>query len=426
MKKIDCQEIFFKNVKIKPVEKRIAKNGLYLVLGQVIGRTVGFIYFIFLARSLTVENFGIYAWVMGFVYNFLPVADFGIERYILKHLPRHLEKAPEYFRDLLGLKLVLAGVTFFLTVILGLIMSLEGEKLTSLFVFSLIFLPNNIFHLIASFQNAREEVITGIGGNLFFSILGALLGICAVWFGLGVTWLFVTYLIALLITVLGIMIRAKKVGLPLKPRLKKETIGLVWQECRFFAVLVIMSNFYLRIPLITIGQTMGNYWSGIYGSVSKFLEAGMLIPQAVSLAIAPTFSRLLINDKGKLKKIYYQVGLGMVALSLLPLIVFTFAGPWFINLTYGARYLPAVPALKILALSLPLFFFNFLAANIIENSQKVKKFVPWAIGHFLLVFLLAIIMSQKWGIIGGAGSLLVGEILRTALTQKFIGKILKK
>ncbi|MDD3532274.1 MAG: oligosaccharide flippase family protein [Candidatus Shapirobacteria bacterium] len=407
------------------MEKRIAKNGLYLILSQVAGRTIGFAYFIFLARSLTVENFGIYAWVLGFVYNFLPVADLGIERYILKNLPRHPDRSGEYFRDLLGLKIALAGITFLLTIALGLVLGLSGEKLVSLLIFSLIFLPNNIIHLTASFQNAREEVITGIAANLFFSTLGALMGAGAVFLGLGVTWLFITYFAALLITALGVIVRAQELDLPLKPRFSPKTIRLVWRECRFFAILVIMGNFYLRIPLITIGQTMGDYWAGIYGSVSKFLEAGILIPQAVSLAVAPTFSRLLIQNKNQLKKIYRQISLGVVLLSLLPLMIFLLAGEFFINLVYGGRYLPAVPALKILGLVLPLLFFNFLAANIIENSKKVKGFTPWAIGHFVLVFLLAIILPGRWGIAGGAASLLIGEIIRLGLNQNFINKILK-
>lgn len=406
------------------MEKRIAKNGLFLVFGQVVGRTIGFAYFIFLARSLTVENFGIYAWVLGFVYNFLPVADLGIERYILKNLPRHLDKAGEYFRDLLGLKIALAGLTFLLTVCLGLTLGLSGEKLISLVIFSLTFLPSNIIHLISSFQNAKEEVGTGIVANLFFSALGALMGAGAVVLGLSVTWLFVSYLAAQAITTLGIIIRAKKLGLPLAPRFNKKTISLVWQECRFFAVLVIMGNFYLRIPLVTIGQTMGDYWAGIYGSVSKFLEAGVLIPQAISLAVAPTFSRLLIQDKKQLKKIYRQISLGVVLLSLVPLVIFLLGGDFFINLVYGERYLPAVPALKILGLVFPWLFFNFLAANIIENSKKVKKFVPWAVGHFVFVFLLAIALSFRFGILGGAVSLLIGEIVRLILNQRFVNKIL--
>jgi O-antigen/teichoic acid export membrane protein len=408
------------------MDKRIAKNSFYLVLSQIAARTIGFIYFIFLARSLTVENFGIYAWVLGFVYNFLPVADFGIERYILKNLPRHLDQAKDYFRSLLGLKLVLGGLTLVLVISLGLIIGLSEEKLISLLIFSTVFLPYNIFHLIISFQNAREEVITGAIGNLLFSLLGALLGAGVIFLKLGVAWLFVAYLLSLFINVLGLTVRAQKVGLSLKPRLKKETIKKVWQECRFFAVLVIMSNFYLRIPLIAIGRIMGDYWSGIYGSVSKFLEAGILIPQAISLAVAPTFSRLLIQNKDKLKKLYYKTGLGVVGLSLVPLALFLLAGNWFINLIYGERYLPAIPALKILALSLPLFFFNYLAANVIENSKEVKKFIPWAASHFLLVFLLAIILPGKWGIIGGAASLLIGEIVRLILNQKFINNILGK
>jgi len=406
------------------MEKKIARNGFYLIVSQVIGRTIGFAYFIFLARSLTVENFGIYVWVLGFVYNFLPVADLGIERYILKNLPRHLDQVEDYFRDLLGLKIALAVITFLLTIALGLILGLTGEKLVSLLIFSLTFLPSNIIHLVTSFQNAREEVGTGIAANLFFSALGALIGIGAVLLGFGVAWLFIAYLAAQAITTLGILIRAQKLNLPLKPRFSKKAVRLVWQECRFFAILVILGNFYLRIPLITIGQTRGDYWAGIYGSVSKFLEAGVLIPQAVSLAVAPTFSRLLIQNKKKLTKIYYQISLGVVGLSLFPLIIFFFWGNPFISLVYGDRYLPAVPALKILGLVLPLLFFNFLAANIIENSTKVKKFTPWAIGHFVLIFLLAVVFSSRWGVTGAAASLLVGEGLRLVLNQRFINKIL--
>jgi len=408
------------------MEKKIAKNGFYLLLGQVISRLIGFFYFIFLARILSVENFGIYAWVLGFVYNFLPVADFGIERYILKNLPRHLDKAEDYFRHLLGLKTILAFLTSFLVITLGFLMGLSGEKLISLIVFSLLFFPQNIFHLIISFQNAREEVLSGVWANIFFSLLGAVLGIAAVRRGLGVTWLFVSYLAALLVMVLGLLIRAKKLNLPLKPKFEKKTALLVWKECRFFALLVIMGNFYLRIPLITIGQSMGDYWAGIYGSISKFLEAGVLIPQAISLALAPTFSRLLLTDKKKLGKIYLRAGALVIALGLIPLVFFLFGGNFFINLVYGERYLPAAPSLKILGLIFPLLFFNYLAANIIENSSRVKQFLPWAVGHFIFVFLLAIILSQKFGILGGAASLLLGEILRFFLNQKFVVSILAK
>jgi uncharacterized protein YneF (UPF0154 family) len=39
---------------------------------------------------------------------------------------------------------------------------------------------------------------------------------------------------------------------------------------------------------------------------------------------------------------------------------------------------------------------------------------------------LAIILSQKFGILGGAASLLLGEILRFFLNQRFVVSILAK
>ncbi len=128
----------------------------------------------------------------------------------------------------------------------------------------------------------------------------------------------------------------------------------------------------------------------------------------------------------KVGKIYLRAGALVIALGLIPLVFFLFGGNFFINLVYGERYLPAAPSLKILGLIFPLLFFNYLAANIIENSSRVKQFLPWAAGHFIFVFLLAIILSQKFGILGGAASLLLGEILRFFLNQKFVVSILAK
>ena len=81
------------------MSQKIVKNSLVLVIGQLISRAIGFLYFIFLARILGVAHFGIYAWVLGFVYNFLPVADFGLERYILKYIPRNRNKTNFYLKE---------------------------------------------------------------------------------------------------------------------------------------------------------------------------------------------------------------------------------------------------------------------------------------------------------------------------------------
>ena len=66
--------------------KKVIKNSLWLTVSQIAGRVIGFLYFLFLARYFSVENFGILSWVLGFGYNFYPLADLGIQNYVLKHL----------------------------------------------------------------------------------------------------------------------------------------------------------------------------------------------------------------------------------------------------------------------------------------------------------------------------------------------------
>ena len=414
----------FVNVIINLMNKKIVKNSVLLVGGQIVGRTIGFLYFIFLARQLSVENFGIYAWVLGFIYNFLPIADFGLQRYTLKHIPRQPQKTNYYFRHLLTFKVILGVFTTILAICSGLLLGLKGTKLISLLIFSSVFLLHNIFHIIVFFQNAQERVLTGIVANIAFSSLGAILGVLAIQLKLSVVWLFIAYLSALSIAVLGLIIKAKKVNLPFKLAFDIDFTKKVFSECWVFAVLVIMANFYLRIPLMITGWLLGDYWSGIYGSVSKFIEAGVLIPQAILIAAAPTFSRLLITNKKKLKKIYAKLNLTVFLLALPVAFIFNFSGKIFIGLVYGEKYFSAVPTLRILGLLMPILFINWLAGNIIENSTRLKKFIPWAAGKFLFVFILSLILIKQMGIIGGGWALLAGEFLGLMINLVFVGKIL--
>ncbi len=413
------------NVIIKSM-KKLVQNSALLVIGQVINRAIGFFYFIFLARTLSVKNFGIYAWVLGFMYNLLPLADFGLHRYVLKHVPRKKRHVKEYFRKLLGLKLALAVVTVIICAGTGFLLGIEGNKLLSLLVCSLVFLPHNFLHLVTAFQNAQETVVPGIIANFIFSSLAALLGFFVTQQQLSVPWLFVAYLVGVICGGIFLLFKAKQAGLSIQPILDRSFAKAVFSESWVFAVLVIANNFYLRIPLMTIERMLGDYQAGIYGSISKFIEAGVLIPQAVLIAAAPTFSRLLVNNKEKLKKLYQKSLLAVFFLALPVTAIFNFAGDFFIKTIYDAKYLSAVPALGILGLVMPLLFVNWLAANIIENSPRVKSFLPWGIGHFLLVFILSYFFVRRWAIIGGAASLLVGELIRLLLNNVFVARSLNQ
>jgi len=192
-----------------------------------------------------------------------------------------------------------------------------------------------------------------------------------------------------------------------------------------FAVLVILAVFYLRISVILVGILKDNFATGLYGSVFKFVEATILIPQSLALALFPVSSRLFSENLKKLKVIYQKGLLILFVFSLPFFLVFGFFPELLVKLTLGQSYLPAAPILKILGFCLILFFVNSLPGNIILSSPKVKQFLPFAAFNFLITLILCLILIPRFSILGAAWSVLGGEAVGLFINNYFVFRIFK-
>jgi len=406
------------------VNKKILKNTFFLSGSQIIGRAVGFLYFIFLARSLSVENLGIYAWILGFGYNFYPLADFGIERIVLKHLPRDYKKTNYYLSRLLPLRLFLAIGFGLLSVILGWMLGVGSEKILYLTIFSLALLPYNLVQLYGAVENAKEKPTTYAKATALGPIIFSFLGILVVKLNLGLGWLFFVFLAANLLILIDILARSHKLGLTIKWTIDPKFWKKILSESWVFALIIALAVFYIRIPLIMTGVLLNDYWTGIYGSASRFIEAGILIPQGLALALFPLSSRLLISDKDRLKKIYCR-SLGLLLGASIPIgAVMYFGGKIIIPMVYGIGYVNTIPVFSLMGILMIFFFVNSLPGNIIHNSNKVKKFVPFAFLNFLVALVASLILIPSMGVIGGVWAMIIGEIFGLIVNNIFAFKIL--
>ena len=381
-------------------------------------------YFIFLARNLGVENFGVYAWVLAFVYNFYPLADFGIEKIVIRDLPRKPEKASYYLQRLLPLRFWLAVSTLILLLLLSLPMRLGPGKFFFTFLFGLTILPTNLIYLVAFIQNAREKAKTYALSTVTISLLSAMLGFFIIFFKLPLPFLYLAFFLASL-PILAILIRMAR-SLKLEfgwindfPFWKK-----ILKQAWVFALITTLAVFYLRSSLVLVGWLLGDYQAGIYGAASKFVEAGVMIPQGLTLALFPLSSRLLIEDKKKLKELYLKVWLLLLFLALLVAAVMFWGAKFIIPLVYGLDYLPSVPVFSTMGLLIIFLFVNSLAGNIIHNSKKVKQFLPFAFLNFLVALILGLVLIPRLGVIGGVWAMIGGEVFGLIVNNLFVFKIL--
>lgn len=404
----------------------IARNTLFLSASQLIARTIGFFYFVFLARRLGVENFGIYTFTLAFVYNFLPVADFGIERLILRDISRNPPRAKLYFARLLPLRLFL-GILGYLGILgAAIILGQPRQEVLYLAVLGLGLIPYNLTYLVAALQNARERMEYMAAANIAIIVLTAVFGFLFVWLKLSLAWILLAYFLANFLVCLGFLGRLGKLGLLVKFEADWNFWKKILSQSWVFAILTILAVFYLRFSLILVGILKGSYLTGIYGSAFKFIDAGILIPQSLALALFPLSSRLFADNKNKLRNIYKKSILILFLGGLAAGAVMFFGSNLIIPLVYGSQYSQAAPVFSILGISMILFFVNALPGNIIQNSPRVKQFLPWAFLNFLIAGILCLILIPKYSILGAAWAVVGGEAAGLIINNLFVWRILKE
>lgn len=409
---------------MKPIYK-IAQNTIFLSASQLVARVVSFLYIIFLARSLSVENFGIYVFILAFVNNFNPVIDFGTDRLILKETSRDPESVNQYFQRIFPLRILLASISYILILVLGLVINLNPVTMINLSLLGLILFPNTIISLVTTVQNAKEKMGYSALANIGSVVFTVIPGILFIFWHLSLSWIVVAYLLGNVIVACCLLFKAKSFGLVFH-------FVLDWGFCKSilikawpFASMAIISIFYFRLSIIMMELFKGEYLTGIYSSAFKFVEGFILIPQSLALALFPLSSRLFLEDKAKLISIYKKGLIFLFSISLPISMTIVFLSKYIINLTYGNLYLGAVSAFSVLGLAIVLFFVNSLAGNVIQNSTKIKQFVPILLFNFFAEALLCYLLIPKYSILGAAWAVVGGELIGLIINNLFIWRILR-
>jgi O-antigen/teichoic acid export membrane protein len=404
--------------------KPIFKNSFLLSVSQIFARILGFIYIIFLARSIGIENFGIYTFTIAFVYNFAPITDFGIDRYVLRELSRHPELSVAYFAKLVPLRFFLTICAYLLVLLGGLILKISSTAFISLALFGLVLFPGTLISLITNFQNAKEKMEYSAFANIATIVLTLILGYLFVQASLPLLWIIGAYVLGYLLVAVVLFFKLDSFGLNHQWNLDITFIKDILISSWPFAAMALISAFYLKISLVLVELIQGDYLTGIYASAFKFIEAFLVITQSLSLALFPISSRLFEDDKKRLKKLYFQALIILLFIAL-PLSIFLliFAKD-IIYFAYGSQYQLAVLPLSILGVSLIFFFLNSLVGNIIQNSNKIKSFLLISLLYLLAVTVIAAWFISRYSIVGASIAVLIGEIVGLVINNIFIWRIL--
>jgi O-antigen/teichoic acid export membrane protein len=180
--------------------------------------------------------------------------------------------------------------------------------------------------------------------------------------------------------------------------------GRFMREAAPIGVGILLSAVYFRCDIYFLQFWSGLETVGVYNAAFRIVEALRLFPAAV-LAVA--FPALCNAADGRpLKRLIVLVGVGG---TIAAMAVYAVA-PILLHTLYGVRFVDAAPALRILALALPLFFVNYALTHQVIAWDGQRAYL--AITAIALVANLVsnTMLIPTGGMVGAATATLMTEL----------------
>jgi len=405
---------------------RARRNISYKILAEAT-KVLPALLFIYVARKLGGEDFGKLSFVFTFTGMCIIIADFGLNRLLIRNVSRQKELTEEYVANIYVLKIVLS---FMCVIAMGLFVFLAGytgEMITLVMIFggtmffrSLLDVSCAIFD--AHEQMEKEAVLKGINHILLF-ISGAV--VLALGFGLfELSNIFlVVYLISSIIGCYLVYQCIANVRLRFNPRFWYNIL----RESLPIALTVTFGVIYVKIDIVMLSLIRGdNVEIGWYSAAVRIIELMHVIPAIIASAIFPIFSILHKDSMDSLGEVYKTFFKYLLVIAL-PIVAGTLLlSDRIIDLVYGEEYIKAVPALRILVCSLFFIFVNYIQLNILvaADRQKINAIVT-GICLFVNIF-LNICLIPYYGYLGAGYATVITEIALFAMCWYYATKYVCK
>ncbi|MFA5441747.1 MAG: flippase [Candidatus Paceibacterota bacterium] len=398
---------FTKNLKNFLLENQttkqtIVKNTFWLTASSVFSKLFKYFLLIYAARLLGVIQYGYFNFAMSFAALFAVFSDLGISSIISRDLAKDKEteiKIPAIFT----LKLLLV-ISSFLLIVFASFFAPNSSLLQKAIILMAIFVTlNSLSSFLYSCFYGREEMqyqtITEITENGMATVLGIYLLLHLP----QATTLSFAYAVSAIVGFVVIFILfSKRFGRILKLQIDIKE----WQRVFSLSWPLALSGIFALIYTYTDTVMLG-FWKvfeqiGYYNAAQKIIALAIFPAALIITAFLPAFSRYSETDKQKTQTIFHYQNLVLLALAF-PIVCggYILANGLILHF-YGANYLPAVLALKILLLMAGISYFSTsLGYALFVFNQQKKAFWAYLIGALLNVPLNAFLIP-KYGFYGAA------------------------
>jgi O-antigen/teichoic acid export membrane protein len=393
-----------------------AKDTFVLFSGNVMSAFFGFVFTLFVARALSVADFGVFSAATNLVIILISLTDLGVSTGIVNFVAQKRGEGDskgvnEYIKASVVIKV---ASTIFLSLLVVAFAGFISPKflatgdVTVSFWVALISVSFALPMLLPSVLQAERRFLPSVIADnlLYFSRLLFALGF--MYFAhLTIGNSLLTFALAGIVgTIVGTLF-VKPDFLIAKPG--KEVYKNLMKFSGWIGVNRVISGISGKLDVQMLAFFAGAIATGFYSIPSRLASFIIVLASSFSAVLAPRLASF--GDSEKEKSYILKSLLAVIPISAGIVLWVIFAEP-FIVLLFGEKYIPSVPVFQVLALAQIPFLFSIPATTAIIYSMKKTVYVgAYSFFQIAAIFLLNLVFIPKFGPIGPTITFAISNVI---------------
>ena len=392
-------------------KQKVAYNTAAQLVGKASTTLTTLLLTVLITRRFGPSGYGDFTIMLAYSALFYIVADFGLNAIATRDVAADENKISHYFKNLIGLRLVMAAALF------------------AIGALALVFLPYSGFvktGVLLGLLTIFTQALYTSGNAVFQTKLRYDLSVLAAIFG-SATILILSFLATTrgggLLPIVGSYVVGGAVMVAVSLFFVRKLVGAIgiakdldlWRYL-FMAALplgitTIFTVVLQKADALLLSVLSGSEAVGLYGASYKIFEFALVFPTFFVNSTYPIMVRRFGEGQEKLGEIIKYSGLFLFAVSVVGAVVGYLLAPWMIEVVAGPEFIESIQALRLLLLGLPIFYLSalFLWLLITLGKQKQIPFI-YATGAIVNV-VLNLILIPRYSFYGSAVITWTSELL---------------
>ena len=388
----------------------------YRAFSDVAGKGAFFLVTLVAARRLSQDAFGLFALGTTIGWIAAVTTDFGIQLHLARAVAQRPADALPLLRGWLRIRLWTAAVAI-VAVSVGLAISSPSPEFSrAILLFTLVYVVNGLIEFLHYFYRglARSDVESTL--TLVQRSVMLMLAVAVLWWRPGVTLLAGAMAVPALMTFwysarLARRLAGSKGSIePLHP---SHSLGSVLP----IGVGIVLSALYFRVDVFLVQAWQGTTAVALYNAVFRLVDALRLFPAAALAVALPVLCRS--TSRHAVVTLSALLTFGAIAVSTG---LWVGAG-WLVPLLYGARYVDAVPAFRVLLFSFPLMSLNYALTHQLIGWHGHRAYATMCAAALIFNVALNTRLIPANGIVGAAWATVATELVITCGCLVALGRI---